>query len=685
MTLDIHPSSSQLEGTDLSALWEPLDIGSTTVNGRVMDAAKTLLYGKDGMISDRHIAYYRERARGGVALIITEQQGVHPVASGSFPQGCTARDERVIPIYRRLADTVHEFGTKQFAQLYAPGVHDKGALHVDNFHPLWAASAVPSNVHHETPMIMDQRHIDELIEGFAASARNVVASGLDGIEIHGAHSYLIGQFLSPYYNKRTDRYGGSVRERCTFPLEVAQAVRRAVGDDFTVGIRMSFDEFLGEDGTTREQGAEQLEVFAASGLFNYFNISGGAYPSLHMAIPSMTIPPGLFVPFGAEAKRIVGDRGKVFVVGGIRDLGLANQIVVEGAADMVAMSRAHLADPALVRKAKEGRHREVIECVGQNVCAGRLWDQREVICAMNPVTGREEAWGDGTLDIVPATQAKSIVVVGGGIVGMKVASLAAQRGHRVTLMERESELGGHLNLLRRLPTRDRWSIAIDNLRRAMEVAGVEVHLNQEVDVDALNAEGVDTIVVATGSRWDDTGFSAASPGQTSLPGHEQDNVMSVEDATRIALDDHTALGSRVIIAEESSVYLPLGLAEVLVSAGVQVEVISPHLFIGEDVGRVLEDKHLFPRLMKAGVGMVAQHRVVGIRGRDVEVQEIWGGAVEVRSDVDTVVLSMMRRAHRPLGDLEDAVTADVVLAGDAVAPRGIAELMVEAERIGRAL
>jgi 2,4-dienoyl-CoA reductase-like NADH-dependent reductase (Old Yellow Enzyme family) len=183
--------------------------------------------------------------------------------------------------------------------------------------PLWAASRVPSILHHETPTVMGQEEIAQVVAGFGQSALHVKIGGLDGVELHGAHSYLLGQFLSPAYNKRTDRYGGSVRKRCQLILEIVEEIRRRVGRDFVVGIRLTFDEFLGPAGITQEQAAEQLELFAATGMFDFFNISGGGYHTIHYAAPPMSVPQGFMIPFGRRAKEIVGERAKVFIVGRI--------------------------------------------------------------------------------------------------------------------------------------------------------------------------------------------------------------------------------------------------------------------------------------------------------------------------------------------------------------------------------
>jgi 2,4-dienoyl-CoA reductase-like NADH-dependent reductase (Old Yellow Enzyme family) len=668
----------------LTHVWTPLTIGHTTVKNRILMPAETIVYAENHIISDRHIAYYRERALGGAALIVTEQQAAHRLSKGSFHAGCTAWEKRVIPQYAKLADTVHEHDTKLFVQLFNCGAHDKGTMIVDEWHPLWGASRLPSIAHRETPMVMGQAEIDDLAKGFGESAVNVQVSGLDGVEVHGAHSYGIAQFLSPAYNRRTDRYGGSVRNRCQIVLDIGEEIRRRVGPNFTVGIRLSFDEFLGAGGITPDQAEEQLELFAASGLFDYFSISGGGYHTFHIAIPPMGAKPGFMIPFGKRAKAVIGNRAKVFIVGRILDLGMADQIIADDSADMVALARAQLADPFLVKKVQEGREKEIIRCVGANECLSRLFDNREVICMMNPVSGREQQWGHGTLKMVPKEAAKKIVVVGGGPGGMKFAAVATERGHQVVLLEKEAELGGHLNTLKQLPTRAEWHTAVDNLARAMDVAGVKVRLGVTATKEVIEHEKPDAVICATGASYTTAAPSAYRMERTSIPGHDQQNVLDVGTATRRALKDPKSLGKRIVILDETAGYLPLGLAEVLATQGqAEVEVFSPLDSIGEELGRTLDGPHLFPRLAAAGVKLTAQHFIEKIDGHTVTVYYIWGGAPRVISDVDTVIISTGRTPNDTLfNEIHDSFK-EVHRVGDVLAPRKPAAVIYEGEKLGR--
>ena len=500
--------------SELRLVWEPMEIGSTRVKNRIMMTAQTTLLGKDNVLGDRHIEFFRERAKGGAALFITEQQAGHRLSKGSFFEGCSAWEKRAIPQYAKLADAVHEHGARQFIQLFGCGVHDKGTMIMDEWHPLWGVSKMPSIVHHEIPMVMEQEHVDDVVKEFGESALNVKVAGCDGVELHAAHSYLLGQFLSPAFNDRTDRYGGSVRKRCQVLLEIGEAVRAQVGDAFTVGVRLSFDEFMGDAGITPDQTEEQLEILSTSGLFDFFNISGGGYYTLHRAVAPMGVENGFMLPFAKRAKAVVGNRAKVFAVGRIVDLHQAEQALAEGATDMVAMTRAQMAEPHLVKKTREGRQKEIRRCMGANECVARLFDNRQVTCAVNPSVGREARWGSDTLQPVAPEDTKSIVVVGGGLAGMKTAAVAGSRGHRVVLLEREERLGGHLNLLMELPTRKEWGTAIDNLVRAMDVAGVDVRLGVDATPEAIEREKPDAVVVATGARWDCDGRSQFRPGSS---------------------------------------------------------------------------------------------------------------------------------------------------------------------------
>jgi 2,4-dienoyl-CoA reductase-like NADH-dependent reductase (Old Yellow Enzyme family) len=684
------PGKSQ-QSTPLDHIWQPLDIGPTRVKHRIMYTAQTLLYGEDHILSDRHIAFYRERAMGGAALMITEQQAGHPISKGSFYGGCTAHDKRAVPQYARLADAVHEFGARQFVQLFGAGVHDKGTTIFDEWHPLWAASRVTSILHREVPMVMDHNHIGEIADAFGESALNVKTAGLDGVELHGAHAYLIGQFLSPAYNKRDDAYGGSVGNRCRFPLQLAEAVRRKVDGDITVGIRLSYDEFLGDAGLTGEQTEEIVEVLLASGLFDYFSISCGGYHDFRKTVAPMHVPQAFLADAGKRVKGVVGNRAKVFLIGRILDPDVADRLIAEGATDMVGMTRAQLADPFLVQKVREGRQEDVIRCIGANICLAHLFDQKRVPCVMNPAAGRERVLGAGTLRVVARQARKRIAVVGGGPAGMRYAGTAAERGHDVILFEQAERLGGHINLIKELPTRAGWQDAIANLQHRLARFDVDVRLQTALGADSLaELAAPDVVVCATGSLYVKTGvYCAHRPEREHIPGAELESVYDVASATALALSDGRALGDDVLIYDETGDYLPLGLAEVLAAVGVNVEVVSPHFSVGQEVIRTLDWNWIAPRLLEADVRLTAQHTIESISDDSVQILNVFGGSPTERG-VTSVILALPRVPNDGLHrDLTAAFSTletpprEIRLLGDALAPRSLEAIIYEAETSAR--
>ena len=685
------PSVTGITAADQGEIWSPLQIGATTVKNRIMLSPHRQAYGDDNQPTDRMIAYYVERAKGGVALVDGESTSVSRrlarASAESGPSGwrLTAWEERVIPAFARLAEALHAHDCKIFMEFSTFGVNQGARIDFDDWYPVRGPSRLPSPGSTEIPWEMDQTYIDELVEDYGRSAANMQKAGIDGVEVHAAHGYLPMQFLSPAFNKRTDRYGGSPRHNAQLLVEIGESIRKQVGSDYTVGMRLSFDEYIGDAGLTPELAEEYLDIFAGTGSFDFFSISSGSYHSFHYAVPAMgSVPQAFLTDYGKRAKQVVGDRAKIFLAGRVLDLATAERVITSGAADMVAMVRAHMADPLLIRKTLEGREREIVRCVGANECLATGFRGRRMHCVMNPAVGREQRWGEGTLR--PAPDPKRVAVVGAGPAGLKVAGVAARRGHRVTLFEQSAEVGGHLDLLKRLPTRGDWQKMIDNLMTVAEDTGVDVRVGVSVGAADLGGGGFDEVVCATGSVWDRSGLSGGRADRAVIPGADAPGVLDVATAVRRALDEPAALGGKVVILDDCGAYLPLGLAEILGSAGAEVEVVSRFAVIGQNLVETLELPWMLPRLAAAGVTLTPNHFIEEIRGRQVEVYTIWNRRTRIVDDVDTVVLAMLRNPRDELyHELAAAGGVPVHRIGDAVSPRTTSDATYEGEKLGREL
>jgi 2,4-dienoyl-CoA reductase-like NADH-dependent reductase (Old Yellow Enzyme family) len=663
---------------DLSPLFQPLVLAGTEIPNRVMTSAMTLQYGDGGFISDRHLAIYEERARGGVGLMFSEQLTASPLSPSPFGSEILAYEEAQVERFAALAERLAPYESRFFAQLFCGGVSGSSTAGLSGWGPVRGPSAIgaPGG---ETPRPLSVGEIETIAADFARSARHVKEGGLDGVEIHGAHGWLICQFLSPYYNRREDSYGGSVENRCRFAIEVGRAIRAEVGPDLPLGIALTYDEMIGADGITEEDSLAQLEVLSSAGVFDYFDLSIGAPHSVHFTIAPMAVPEGFSLDFARRARDVVAGRAKVFAAGRVVDPRMAAAAVRDGAVDMVAMSRAHLADPHLVRKAREGRSEEIRRCAGANVCVGRAKAGQPVACVLSPATGRElEGWPRDPA-AAEVSGSRRVLVVGAGPAGLRAGAVLSARGHAVTVFERAQRAGGHLADLASLPTRGGWGRAVEDLLAELARSGGALRLGTEVDRALVEREAPDLVLLATGAEWEGTGASAAVP--QGIAGADAARVLGLDAAIELARVEPSRLGSSVLVADDTGTYAPLGLAEALASAGASVRFLTARDEIGPEPAFHLELPHLLPRLRALGVSLETGRAVVGVDADGVDAADLWGGAAERIADVDTVVFALRRRSRDGLAaELADSVP-ELITIGDAFAPRPTAAAIEEAERV----
>jgi len=592
-------------------LFSPIKLGPVVIPNRiVVPGHYPAMRDPDTLPGDRLIGYWESKARGGVGLICTGVWGVHR-ATQMVPSRMPNATEKL----KRAADAVKQHGTRFFVQLWHGGAAAASEL---TGNQAWSASAMPRTPGAPVPHAMTRDEIKEVVEAFAWTAAEVKKAGVDGVELHGAHGYLFNQFMSPVTNHRTDEYGGSLEGRMRFTLEVIEAVRAAVGDDFVVGIRFNGDEFR-PGGYTIEDMKVMAPMMASTGKLDYLNVSTGSY----LTIAPMYYPLGHSVYLAANIKEVVDL--PVCCIGRINDPMQAEKILAERQADLVAMNRATICDSEFANKAREGRVEEIRKCMScsegcwQNVQQNR--NPRGITCAYNPVVGKETV--PGWLDLITAETKKRVMVIGGGPAGLETARVAAARGHEVSLWEKGDDLGGLTLTACKAPGREDIGELARYYRHQMQLNHVDVHLNSEVTLDAVLEQNPDAVVVATGSL-------PLVPDD--IPGIDQDNVVDVRDV----LNERVEVGQNIILVDYQPHIQGLSTADFLLQRGKKVEVVFPHQYPGPSVENITRAV-LLQRLFAGGVVLTPYCRLKEISGDTVTVANIYTEEERVIDGVDTVV------------------------------------------------
>jgi 2,4-dienoyl-CoA reductase-like NADH-dependent reductase (Old Yellow Enzyme family)/thioredoxin reductase len=650
---------SATPGTPFPLLFSTGLIGATVLRNRIIMAPmEKNLAAPDGSVTRRYIDYVAARAAGGAALINLESMYVDPVGRNHVYQ-IGLHDNRLLPGLTRLVDAAHHHGALVAAEIQFSGRETSSA--VTGFQPV-APSPFPCAVlaGGETPRELTVPEIRRIVERFAEAADRAVRAGFDVVEVHGAHGYLIGQFLSPYSNKRADEYGGDAERRMRFPLEVVAAVRAALRGRAALAYRISADEYV-EGGLRVEDVLPFCARLEAAGV-QLLDVSAAIYESAVMIAQPMEMPPGCLRHLSAAIKRCV--RIPVSVAGRINDPGVAEAILADGHADFVTLGRALHADPDFAAKAREGRAAAIRPCVACLKCSDLLGANLPVSCLANPAASRERETA-----LHPAPRPRRVMVVGGGPAGLEAARVAALRGHRVTLWEREPALGGQIRWMQRVPGRAEMAGLIASLEHAVREAGVEVVLGREAQAADMLGWNPDAVVLATG----------AVPDVPPIPGIETGPVLSPFEVLR----REAPLGRRVLVI--GGRILGVSLAHYAAERGAEVILVEPGDTLAADLGfrgrwQPVEDLRRRSNVtvhLRATVEAVDDGRVALRRG---------GETLEL-ADIDAILPA---GSLVPAGSLGDdlrhlAPHLPVYDVGDAVAPRTAYEAMHEGNAAGRAL
>jgi N,N-dimethylglycine/sarcosine dehydrogenase len=641
-------------------LFSPLELGPITVKNRIVNSAHQPRFAHAGRYTDKLIAYHRERARGGAAVIVSQATSVTPDYLD-----LKSVDERIVDDYREVVEAVHPFGARYFAELYHPGRQSEfTGFGADVY---YAPSAVPlqafgreSRIPHE----LDARMIGSIIEAFGAAAGRCRDGGLDGVELHFAHGNLAEQFMSPITNLRTDEWGGAVENRLRFAKEVAQRVREAVGSELVVGCRLTGANL--DDG-----GLGQLDMIEIAGLMDqwklldYFSVTMGHYSDLlntSRNIPDMTFRPGLWAEYGKGIKKVV--EVPVFLVGRINHPSLAEDLLSSGCCDMVVMARALIADPEFPAKAFAGRVEEIRPCVGAMTCMARHEHGLGISCIYNPTVGREEVWGG---EPPRASVPRRVVVVGGGPAGLECGRVAAQRGHHVVVLERQRALGGQLRIAMKAPQRQDLGQITEWLQGQCQSAGVEIRLQAPASVELLRELAPDVVVVATGAV---PGRLASFRGK--VP--PQDAWAVIRDASQV--------GPTALIVDEAGDRVGFSVAQQLAEKGHKVTLATTAIYPGSAIDS-LGWRIIYARLLELGVTFLPLVTLVDVDAREARLKHLYTHSETRLTGIDTVVSAALPRADDTLYRSLLPEFEDVRLIGDAVAPRGVEAAVYDGQRVAR--
>ncbi|MFN6954074.1 MAG: NAD(P)-binding protein [Acetobacteraceae bacterium] len=655
-------------------VFRPLALGPRAVRNRIFVPAHTTNYGEDNLPSDRHLAYHRERAAGGAGLIIFEGIRVHRSSLGRR-QGVNGYEREAIPRFARIAKAVQAEGALLFGQVIHLGRHIDGNYART---PAWSASAVPWSATATPPHPMTEEEIGQVIAAHAEVARNLVEAGLDGIELTMAHGHLLQQFLSPAVNKRTDSWGGSEANRMRLAAECLRAVRAAVGDAVALGLRVSADEFL-EGGLTLPDMQRIVPALCRLARVDFVNVSHSAYHgsrTISTQMADMAFPQDAFhhLSRGIAASLTAAGHGiPVFAVCRFRSIAEAEAFLAPGDVAMVGMARAHIAEPALVRHAAEGREHDSRPCIACNQgCAGFLAQSLPITCLANPRAGREAEWPEPP---PPAAAPRSVLVVGGGPAGMEAATIAARRGHRVELWEASESLGGALRWTETRGVRADAALLLAHQRAALDRAGVAVRLNTTATPQAILDHGADLVLVATGAEPAGTAFAGGGEG------------LSLD----AALADPDALPQAVAVQDVVGSFALAGFVEWMADTGRRVVLVAPTGTPGWQVN-IYSSYAWRHRLREKGVQILALHAIEAwdaAKSR-LRLTDLSTGTSIERHDIGAVVAP----GHgTPRGALVAGIAAlaagrnrapEVRLIGDAASPRSALEAVFEGHEAGRA-
>ncbi len=638
-------------------LLQPYQLKHLRLKNRIMSTSHEPAYSEDGMPKERYRLYHTEKAKGGIALTMTAGSAVVSRESPPAFGNLHAYKDEIVPWLRELTDDCHEHGAAVMIQLTHLG--RRTSWNKADWLPVVSASPIREPAHRAFPKEAEEWDIERIIGDYASAAQRMQAAGLDGIEFE-AYGHLMDGFWSPATNHRDDDYGGSLDNRLRFTWAVIDAVRKSVGPDFIVGIRMVADEDW-EQGLSKEEGVEIARRIAASGKFDFLNIIRGHIDTdaaLNEVIPIQGMRSAPHLDFAGEIRQLT--KFPTFHAARIADVATARHAVAEGKLDMVGMTRAHLADPHIVRKIMAGDEHRIRPCVGATYCLDRIYEGGEALCVHNAATGREQTMPH---IIAKAPTARNVVVVGAGPAGLEAARVAAEGGHRVSVLEASDQAGGQVRLASQNPRRKEMIGIVDWRLDELERLGVSLRYNVWAEAgDVLGLEP-DVVVIATGGLPHNPPLTAGD-----------DLVVSSWDILAGAIKP----GENVLLYDDNGGHQGMSAAEMIARAGSRLELVSPERFFAPEMGGMNHVPYM-RAFQEKGVRVTINTRLVSVTRNGNQLVATLGSdfAPDYHEErvVDQVVVEHgtlpiddLYRELKPLSRNGGAVDYDRLVNGGAIFP-----------------
>lgn len=634
----------------LQRLFTPIKVGRLELKNRIIMPPMIDRLATHGAPNDAVKDFYTARARGGVALIVLTP-GIVDISMAS-PIQLGIYDDSFIPGLKQFTDLIHSCGGLMGIQLMHLG---RQGGEIKRYKPV-APSPIPLTPKDEVPRELTTGEVEGLVEKFAEAARRARDAGFDMVELHGCHGYLLSSFLSPLTNQRRDRYGGSVANRARFVMEIVSLIKGRVGRDFPVSVRMNGSDYM-LGGVTVDMARQTAKLLEEAGA-DMIGVSSGAYGSYPVIVPPYDQPRGCNVPLAAAVKEVV--KVPVAVAGRLDDPLVADEVLVSGRADVIAVARGLLADPELPNKASRGDFKGIRKCIACNVCIdGDPTPVSPITCTVNPEAGRERE-----MVMVPAAHQKKVMVIGGGLAGLEVARVAAVRGHKVTLYEENADLGGQWLLASKPPHKQDHMLLLAYMVGQLEKLGVERKRGVKVTPAVVEEARPDVVLVATGAK----------PVVPPIPGVEREEVVTAWDVL-----GGREVGRQVLVVGGGLTGLET--AEFLAEQGKEVVVVEMLKRVGADMGGTVR-WHLMNRTKTLNIKTFVSTQIKEIRPKGVVVVSR-NGVEETWDAFDTIVLACGVRPKDDLSKQIQGKVKEVYVIGDAAKARRGLEAIRSGSEIGR--